>query len=208
MNPSVRTFLLRASSKQVEKRKSIGGTTEELQVSGTPEREGSEVRLAVNGDQRAFERLYRAHHGRVFSLAIRMAGTEWAEDLTQEVFIRVWQKLGTFRGDAKFGTWLHRLAVNHILSRRESLRKRQGRIAGGEGILSRLTASRQRRSGVVLDLEMALGRLPDGARQIFVLYDVEGYGHDEIAELAGISVGTSKSQLHRARMLLRGHLNA
>jgi RNA polymerase sigma-70 factor (ECF subfamily) len=170
--------------------------------------ETSDVRKAAGGDHAAFERLYRGHVDRVYALARRMVDEEAADDLTQEVFIRVWEKLGTFRGDAKFGTWLHRLAVNHILSRRESLRKRQGRIAGGEGILSRLTASRQRRSGVALDLEMALGRLPDGARQIFVLYDVEGYGHDEIAELAGISVGTSKSQLHRARMLLRGHLNA
>lgn len=174
----------------------------------TAHAETSDVRKAADGDHAAFERLYRGHVDRIHALARRMVDEEAADDLTQEVFIRAWEKLGTFRGDAKFGTWLHRLAVNHILSRRASLRKRQGRIAGGEGILSRLTASRQRRSGVALDLEMALGRLPDGARQIFVLYDVEGYGHDEIAELAGISVGTSKSQLHRARMLLRGHLNA
>lgn len=137
-----------------------------------------------------------------------MVGDDVAEDLTQEVFIRAWQKLGSFRGDARFGTWLHRLAVNLLLTRRETLRKREARAVTGEGVLERLAATRQRNPGARLDLEVALRRLPDGARKVFVLYDVEGYGHEDIAELMGISVGTSKSQLHRARMLLRGHLSA
>lgn len=136
-----------------------------------------------------------------------MVGDDVAEDLTQEVFIRAWQKLGSFRGDARFGTWLHRLAVNLLLTRRETLRKREAKAVTGEGVLERLTAARKRHSGAALDLEHALRRLPDGARQVFVLYDVEGYGHEEIAETMGISVGTSKSQLHRARMLLREELN-
>jgi RNA polymerase sigma-70 factor (ECF subfamily) len=136
-----------------------------------------------------------------------MVGEDVAEDLTQEVFIRAWEKLGSFRGDAQFGTWLHRLAVNHILTRRATLRRREARSASGEGIMERLTAPLTRNSAVALDLEVAVGRLPDGAKQVFVLYDVEGYGHDDIAELMQISVGTSKSQLHRARMLLRGHLD-
>ena len=170
--------------------------------------ERADVRRAAGGDHAAFERLYRDHVGRIHALACRMVDEEAADDLTQEVFIRVWEKLGSFRGDAKFGTWLHRLAVNHILTRRQTLRKRQGRMVGGEGLLDRLVATRQRRPGVAIDLETALVKLPDGARQVFVLYDVEGYGHDEIGALMGISVGTSKSQLHRARMLLRGHLSA
>ena len=167
----------------------------------------TDVRRAAGGDHVAFERLYRSQVGRVHALARRMVGEEVADDLTQEVFIRAWQKLGSFRGDAQFGTWLHRLAVNHLLTRRETLRRREGRQASGEGILDRLTAPLRRSSAEALDLEVAIGRLPDGAKQVFVLYDVEGYGHDEIAEAMNISVGTSKSQLHRARMLLRGHLD-
>jgi RNA polymerase sigma-70 factor (ECF subfamily) len=135
-----------------------------------------------------------------------MVGDDVAEDLTQEVFMRAWEKLGSFRGDAQFGTWLHRLAVNHLLTRRETLRRRDARQATGEGILDRFTAPRTRSSADALDLEVAMDRLPDGARQVFVLYDVEGYGHEEIAGFMNISVGTSKSQLHRARMLLRGYL--
>ena len=169
--------------------------------------EASDVERAAGGDHDAFERLYREHVGRVHALALRMAGLDVAEDLTQEVFIRAWEKLGTFRGESRFGTWLHRLAVNHILSRRETLRKREARRVTAEGILDRAVAPKVRSPGLALDVEVAMGRLPDGARQVFVLYDVEGYGHEEIAEAMGISVGTSKSQLHRARMLLRGHLN-
>jgi RNA polymerase sigma-70 factor (ECF subfamily) len=165
-----------------------------------------DVALAANGDPDAFERLYRAHVARVHSLARRMAGENAADDLTQEVFIRAWQKLGTFKGRSSFGTWLHRLAVNLILSRRTTLARHRDRHVGGDGILDRMSG-RVTTPGLALDFEAALGHLPEGARQVFVLYDVEGYSHDEIAESMGISVGTSKSQLHRARMLLRGHLN-
>ena len=161
--------------------------------------------LARDGDTRAFERLYRAHAARVHSLARRMVGEAVADDLTQEVFIRAWQKLASFRGDAAFGTWLHRLAVNLILSRRKVLRSRQSRRVDDAGALER-HETRGRRTDIAMDLEGALERLPDGARQVFVLYDVEGYSHKEIASKLGISVGTSKSQLHRARMLLRERL--
>jgi RNA polymerase sigma-70 factor (ECF subfamily) len=134
-----------------------------------------------------------------------MAGGEWAEDLTQEVFLRAWQKLGTFRGDAAFGTWLYRLAVNLILSRRETLRRRDQRFVPGEETLKR-TPGIGETPGLGMDLESAIQDLPEGARQIFVLYEVEGYPHAEIAEMMGISQGTSKSQLHRARMILREQL--
>lgn len=170
------------------------------------EREGADAVAAARGNPQAFERLYRSHHGRVFSLALRMAGPEWAEDLTQEVFTRAWTKLATFRGDSAFGTWLHRLAVNLILSRHQTLRRRRGRQLPDGEILDRLP-TRPRHPGIAMDLEAGIQRLPEGARQVFVLFDVEGYPHGEIAEMMGISEGTSKSQLHRARMMLREFLN-
>lgn len=168
--------------------------------------EANDVERAARGDHDAFERLYRGHVGRVYALARRMTDDDVAEDLTQEVFIRAWQKLDTFKGNARFGTWLHRLAVNHILSRRETMARRESRRARGEGILDRVTAPLRRDSAASLDLDTAMAHLPSGARDVFVLYDVEGYPHDEIAGFMGISVGTSKSQLHRARKLLREHL--
>ena len=182
------------------------GTAVEPMVNENAEREDRDVTLAAGGDHLAFQRLYRGHVGRVHSLALRMAGGEWAEDLTQEVFLRAWKKLDTFRGDASFGTWLYRLAVNLILSRRETLRRRSRRHVPGSGLLERM-ASRRSSPGLALDFEEGIRRLPDRARDVFVLYDVEGYTHQEVAELMGISIGTSKSQLHRARMMLRDFLN-
>jgi len=162
--------------------------------------------MALGGDERAFERLYRTHHRRVYSLALRMAGPMWAEDLTQEVFIRAWRKLDTFRQEASFGTWLFRLAVNLILSRRETLKRRQQRtMPGGDEALKKL-ATREKPPDLAMDFEGAIQELPDGAREVFVLYEIQGYPHAEIGEMMGISVGTSKSQLHRARMLLRERL--
>jgi RNA polymerase sigma-70 factor (ECF subfamily) len=169
--------------------------------------ETADAKRAAEGDHDAFERLYRENVGRVYSLAYRMVGEEQADDLTQEIFIRAWNKLGTFKGQSKFGTWLHRLAVNHILSRRTTIRKREARNVSAEGILGRVVAPRRKTPGVALDLNAALRTLPPRARQVFVLYDVEGYSHDEIAQVLGVSVGTSKSQLHRARMLMREQLD-
>jgi RNA polymerase sigma-70 factor (ECF subfamily) len=190
----------------VERGKTSGGRIIEPNVSGSPGQGALDVEMAAKGDQQAFERLYRTHHGRVFSLASRMTGPQWAEDLTQEVFIRAWRKLGTFRGDASFGTWLYRLAVNLILSRRETLRKREQRHGGDGEMLERMPAP-EKPAGLALDFEAAINQLPDGAKQVFVLYEIEGYPHAEIGELMGISTGTSKSQLHRARMILREYLN-
>ena len=166
-----------------------------------------DVQRAASGDHGAFERLYREHVGRIYALCVRMVDEQSAEDLTQEVFIRAWSKLGSFKGQSQFGTWLHRLAVNHVLSRRETQRKREARNAGGDSLLARVTAPNRRSSGHALDIETAVQRLPARARDVFVLYDVEGYSHDEIADSLGISVGTSKSQLHRARMLMRKQLD-
>lgn len=134
-----------------------------------------------------------------------MTGGQDTDELTQDVFVRVWQKLGSFRGDSAFATWLHRLAVNVVIERFRSDLLRRQRLHDGEGIFETLSAPHRPRD-VSLDFEAALERLPDGAREIFVLHDVEGYTHREIADLLGISSGTSKAQLHRARMILRKHL--
>jgi RNA polymerase sigma-70 factor (ECF subfamily) len=165
---------------------------------------GGDAVLAAAGDAHAFARLYREHAGRIHSLARRMAGDNDADELTQDVFVRAWEKLRTFRGESAFGTWLHRLAVNLILAKRQSSATRRNREAGDEAL--EWTPARSAQPELAMDFETAIQKLPDGARQIFVLFDVEGYRHEEIAEMLGVSVGTSKSQLHRARMILREHL--
>jgi RNA polymerase sigma-70 factor (ECF subfamily) len=163
------------------------------------------VALAAGGDVRAFERLYRGHLPKVHSLVRRMAAGRDTDELTQDVFVRVWQKLASFRGESAFSTWLHRLAVNVVIERFRTETLRRQRYHDGEGIFEVLPASNP--SGdLSMDFESALTKLPDGAREIFVLHDVEGYKHQEIADLLEISAGTSKAQLHRARMMLRRHL--
>src|SRR4051812_41180103 len=127
------------------------------------------------------------------------------DELTQDVFVRLWQKIGSFRGDSSFSTWLHRLAVNVVIERFRTDQARRARLRDGEDIFEMLSAPPQTRD-IGMDFEAALEKLPDGAREIFVLHDVEGYKHHEIATLLGISAGTSKAQLHRARMMLRKHL--
>lgn len=167
-----------------------------------------DVVLAAQGDTAAFERVYQAHLSRVYNLARRMAGPDTADELTQDVFVRVWQKLRTFRGESSFGTWLHRLAVNVIIERFRGLGTARERfLPDGETALEHMTGAPPAVGyDAGMDLETAVARLPPGARQVFVLHDIEGYRHEEIGALLGVSVGTSKSQLHRARMTLRGHL--
>ncbi len=160
---------------------------------------------AARGDVQAFARLYGGHAARIFNLARRMTTSESAVDITQDIFLRAWEKLGTFRGEAAFGTWLHRLAINVILARRSALRTENSRICDEEGILDVIPA-RAGGPDLGMDFERAIERLPEGAKTVFVLYDVEGYQHQEIANMLGISSGTSKAQLHRARMILRKHL--
>ena len=164
-----------------------------------------DVALAAAGDVSAFERVYHAHLPRVHSLVRRMSGGRDTDELTQDVFVRVWQKLGSFRGDSAFSTWLHRLAVNVVIERFRSDTIRRQRVRGGDDVLESLPALSRSRD-LSMDFETALDTLPDGAREIFVLHDVEGYKHHEIASLLEISAGTSKAQLHRARMMLRRHL--
>ncbi|MDP3910347.1 MAG: RNA polymerase sigma factor [Gemmatimonadales bacterium] len=166
----------------------------------------ADVALAASGDADAFERLYRAHSARVHSLVRRMLDGDEADDVTQDVFIRAWQKLGTFRGESAFGTWLHRLTVNVVLARRKSVGVERGRFITDDQPLERATGRRETVE-LSMDFEEALARLPDGARQVFVLHDVEGYRHEEIARMLGVVPGTSKSQLHHARMALRRYLD-
>lgn len=168
-----------------------------------------DVVLAANGDTSAFERVYRAHVPRVHGLARRMAGADAADELTQDVFVRVWQKLSTFRGESAFGTWLHRLAVNVIVERfRTQGTTRRRFLDDGEAVLDRVHAPARSRPDVAMDLDAAMDRLPEGARAVFVLHDVEGFRHGEVARMLGVSTGTSKSQLHRARQILRAALSA
>ena len=169
--------------------------------------EKTDVSLAVAGDARAFERLYRSHEARIFTLARRMAGTDDAPELTQEIFVRAWEKLSSFRGESAFGTWLYRLGINLILSRRETRAIWRKRHSEDESLIETLP-TRPASSDHRMDFENALERLPKGARQILVLHDVEGYKHEEIAGLLGVTSGTSKAQLFRARMLMRAALDS
>lgn len=167
----------------------------------------ADVLAAAAGDRRAFERLYRSHVDRVFSICVRMlADRTFAEEVTQDVFVRVWEKLPGFRGEAAFSTWLHRVAVNVILTRRKAVGLQQERIVDDPDAVD-ATHSRHVSVGDRLDLESAIAQLPTGARQIFVLHDVQGFTHEEIGEQLGITSGGSKAQLHRARLLLRAALS-
>ena len=174
----------------------------------THEAEGpNDVARAAAGDRRAFERLYREHVDRVYSLCLRMcADRALAEELTQDVFVRAWEKLTLFRGESSFATWLHRLAVNVVLNARKGEGRRRGRIDESVEELDTLPHASDH-PGERMDLQAAIALLPPGARKVFVLHDVQGYRHEDIAELLGVTSGGSKAQLHRARMLLREALS-
>jgi len=173
--------------------------------------EARDLAAARAGDSRAFEQLYRTHVDRVFSLCVRMAGDRtMAEELTQDCFVRAWERLSSFRGESAFGTWLYRLAVNVVLNARKTAGRARKRFVNEEGDDERSEPRVERQTytnpGTILDLEQAIAGLPPGARRVFVLHDVQGYRHEEIAEMLGITSGGSKAQLHRARLLLRGAL--
>jgi RNA polymerase sigma-70 factor (ECF subfamily) len=169
----------------------------------------SAVSRAQRGDVDAFEELYREHAGRVFALCLRMSGDRvHAQELMQDVFVRVWERLASFRGDASFASWLHRLAVNVVLTGARTDRRRDARVTLAED-LAAVEATHDTTGGaraadpaVAIDLERAIAGLPPGARMAFVLHDVEGFSHAEIAELSGLAEGTIRAQLHRARKLL------
>jgi RNA polymerase sigma factor (sigma-70 family) len=184
-------------------RPSLDRTPDHQLAQGDSER--ADVALAAAGDQQAYERLYRAHVARIHSLVRRMVGGDGdADELVQDAFVRAWQRLSTFRGESAFGTWLHRLTVNLVLNWQKS--RTRGRKLFDDDAMIELSAGRRETPEEAMDLESALKELPKGARQIFVLHDVEGFKHEEIADLLDITSGTSKAQLHRARMLMRRHL--
>jgi RNA polymerase sigma-70 factor (ECF subfamily) len=168
------------------------------------------VRRAQAGDQAAFAGLYRAHVGRVYALCLRLeAETNRAEELTQDVFVRAWERLATFRGESAFGTWLHRVGVNVILSqlrvaRRDVHRFTEDEPDDGAAIAGPPDGGVEAR----IDLDAAIAKLPTGARTVFVLYDIEGYAHDEIAQMLGLAPGTVRAHLWRARRLLMRYLDA
>ena len=157
------------------------------------------------GSMAAFEELVHRYEHRIYAFVMQYCHNDAdAREITQDAFVRAWERLGTFRGESLFGTWLHRLAVNVALNWRKSAARARHRFddeATAEDLPGRRDAGAER-----MDLDQAIGRLPPGARQVFVLHDVEGFRHGEIATLMGVTEGTSKAQLHRARMLLRDHL--
>jgi RNA polymerase sigma-70 factor, ECF subfamily len=175
--------------------------------------EAEAIRLAQHGDGEAFERLYRLHSRRVFSLCLRMVGNQAeAEDLAQEAFLQLFRKIQTFRGESAFSTWLHRLTVNVVLMRlrkktatETSLDEMSENQEEGGGPPKEVGVPDLKLAGSVdrVNLERAVGQLPPGYRTVFVLHDIQGYEHNEIAALMGCSIGNSKSQLHKARTRLR-----
>lgn len=179
--------------------------------------EADAIRLAQQGDAPAFERIYELHRRRVYSLCLRMvSNTTEAEDLTQEAFLQLFRKIATFRGESAFSTWLHRMAVNVVLMRlrkkklpETSLDEATDPDDEGDGPRRDFGGPDLRLSGAVdrMNLQHAIEELPQGYRAVFVLHDVQGYEHNEIAEIMGCSVGNSKSQLHKARMRLRDLLH-
>jgi RNA polymerase sigma-70 factor (ECF subfamily) len=173
--------------------------------------ESEAIERAKQGDADAFEALYDLHKRRVYSLCLRMtANAAEAEDLTQEAFLQLFRKIGTFRGESAFSTWLHRMAVNVVLMR---LRKKNLPVVPLDDPLETEEESSKKEPGAPdqklagsvdrMQIQRAVEALPPGYRTIFVLHDVEGYEHNEIADLVGCSIGNSKSQLHKARMKLR-----
>ena len=174
------------------------------QASADDSDEDARIRAALRGDARAFETLYRSHVARVFGLLKRLCGGQeaLAEELVQEAFIKAWQSLPSFRFESRFGTWLHRLAANVGLM---ELRRRRGGEDREDAVedLEFAHLVRNDNAGLRSDLEAAVRALPNRAREVLILFDVEGFTHEEIAQMTGVAVGTCKAQLHRARKLLR-----
>lgn len=170
---------------------------------------GSVVRAAQQGDAAAFERLYRDNVGRIYALCLRLsADAGRAEELTQDVFVRAWEKLGTFRGDARFTTWLHRLTVNLVLQERRTRGRRRARELPAPDLEVYGREAIRAMPGTRVDLERIIAGLPEKARRVLVLRDVQGYKYAEIAEMTGVTLGTVKAQIHRARGLVKEALDA
>ena len=187
----------------------VSSQTEEKAVVNADTPDYELTQMAAGGNLEAFEMLYTKYHRRAYSLCLRMTNnvTE-AEDLTQEAFIQLFRKVGSFRGDSAFTTWFHRLTVNQVLMHfRKRSYKNEKTTEDGElpEIVKRDNKSTSQTPILNrMDIKKAVAQLPPGYRSVFVLHDVEGYEHSEVARMLGISIGTSKSQLHKARLKLRG----
>ena len=165
------------------------------------------VERSKQGDHKAYEQLYRANAGKVYALCLRLCGQrELAEDLSQEAFIRAWQKISSFRGDSAFGSWLYRLTSNVVIGHLRQQNKWKMEVFDEQHHQATLGFSSIQDNRP--DIEKALMALPDQARVVVILHEYLGYQHNEIAELMGMAVGTSKSQLHRAKILLKQRVNA
>jgi RNA polymerase sigma-70 factor (ECF subfamily) len=165
------------------------------------------VRRAQAGDTGAFEAIYRRLVGRIYALCLRMSrDPQKAEELTQDVFVRVWERMGSFRGDSQFSTWAHRLAVNVVLQAGRATGRRESREHLVEDPGAYLGRVKLEMPGTRVDIERAIAALPEGARTVLVLRDIEGYKYDEIAEMQGVALGTVKAQIHRARRMMREKL--
>lgn len=181
--------------------------SEEISGQETPTEEAGWIRRAQTGDVTAFEPLYRAHVGRVYALCLRMlSDRSAAEELTQDTFVRAWERIESFRWEASFGTWVYRIAVNQVLSAIRSQRRFTDKLLELAGRVVPPSPSDAAPVEIDLDLERAVRQLPERARLVFLLHDVEGYKHAEIAEMMGLSSGTTKTHLHHARRKLRGML--
>ena len=177
-----------------------------LSAERSPLSDSALVAAARKGDMKAFERLYRLHNGKVMGLCLRMTRRhDMAEDCVQQTFIRAWRSLAAFEGRSAFGTWLHRIAVNEVLTfqRNHGTRAESDSEAVEDAQDAPVESPREYDSGEVMDVERALATLPPGSRHVVVLQTVYGYSHEEVADMLGIAVGTCKAQLHRGRRLLR-----
>ncbi len=181
------------------------------EINSVPPNDFALAQQAAGGDESAFETIYKRHFRRVYALCLRMMGnpTE-AEDLTQETFTHLYRKIGSFRGESAFTTWLHRMTVNQVLMhfRKRSTRSEKT-TAEGETPVQIVAGTQNPDRMPIIDriaLDKAIAQLPPGYRTVFMLHDVEGYEHDEIAQMLGVAEGTSKSQLHKARLKLRQHI--
>lgn len=166
-----------------------------------------DAQLAANGDMEAFEKIYRRYHHRVYTLCLRMLrNVTQAEDLTQEVFIQLFRKIHTFRSDASFYTWLHRLTVNQVLMHFRKPHVKTEQTTEDGTLPSRIVSGTENPNKMALidriSLNEAIGQLAPGYRIVFILHDIQGYEHEQISQMLGCAIGTSKSQLHKARMKL------
>ena len=191
----------------VERRPMAAYDREKVETGAEPA-DAALIARAKAGDVSAFEALYRQHVGRVYALCVRLTGDPGlAEEVTQDAFVLAWRKLGEYRGESAFSSWLHRIAVNAALGVHRTRQRRETWMEAFRWFRGADRPAFGVHASLRVDLETAMARLPDGARAVFVLHDVEEYRHEEISSMLGIALGTCKAQLHHARRKLRKELD-